>query len=63
VGNISSALVARDGEKVSDPEREAETHERAVRAHIDAAALDGQPAIHRHRAQAPHAAILILDRY
>jgi hypothetical protein len=29
-------MVARDGEKVSDPEREAETHERAVRAHIDA---------------------------
>ena len=47
VGHIPCALVARDGEGGVDPERAAEAHEQAVRAHIAAAALDGQLAIGR----------------
>lgn len=40
VGHIPCALVARDSEGIVDPERTAEAHEQAVRAHIATAALD-----------------------
>jgi len=53
VGHLPCTLVAREGESLIEPERAAEFHEQAVRAHIATASLDGQFVIGRHQSQTP----------
>jgi O-antigen biosynthesis protein len=52
VGHLPYMLAARDGESSIDPEFAAEAHERAVRAHISATALEGKVAISRYQPRA-----------